>query len=163
MGKLFSVLHLNICSLPGNYDQLVHYLSSLNHEFSVIVLPETWLTKEAFMSCHHITLPLQSNQVWGRNVSLVHQNFEFDDRLDISLKCDEVEVESVFIEILSYNNKKMWSQVVFTEHLTLILFASIIAPQIVLSLSRKRKCVQFFPYMHCTKYLQKKVQHKFSQ
>ena len=86
MGKLFSVLHLNICSLPGNYDQLVHYLSSLNHEFSVIVLPETWLV-----------------------VSLVHQNFEFDDRLDISLKCDEVEVESVFIEILSYNNKKMWS------------------------------------------------------
>ena len=44
--KLFSVLHLNVRSLP-NYDQLVHYLSLLNHEFSVIVLTETWLTKES--------------------------------------------------------------------------------------------------------------------
>lgn len=42
---IFSTFHLNIRSLPSNYDKFIHYLSSLKHDFSVIALSETWLTE----------------------------------------------------------------------------------------------------------------------
>ena len=39
----FSLLHLNIHSLPHNLVKLTDYLSCLNIKFSVIGISETWL------------------------------------------------------------------------------------------------------------------------
>ena len=36
-------MHLNIRSLNNKFDDFTEYLKSLNHEFSVIGLGETWL------------------------------------------------------------------------------------------------------------------------
>jgi hypothetical protein len=51
----FTTFHLNLPSLPINHDHLVHYLSSLSHEFSVVALSETWLTEETTM-LHDVSL-----------------------------------------------------------------------------------------------------------
>lgn len=51
----FSTFHLNIRSLPKNYDLLVQYLSILNHAFSVLALSETWLNDD-IASYHSIPL-----------------------------------------------------------------------------------------------------------
>ena len=40
--KTFSLLHTNVCSLPGNFENLQHLISNLGHKFSVIAVSETW-------------------------------------------------------------------------------------------------------------------------
>ena len=42
---LFSLLHLNIRSIPSNISKLTQYLSNLNVYFDIIGLSETWLTE----------------------------------------------------------------------------------------------------------------------
>ena len=41
----FSVLHTNICSLQGNFDNLEQLLNNLEYEFDIIALTETWHTE----------------------------------------------------------------------------------------------------------------------
>lgn len=61
---IFSTFHLNIRSLSSNYDNFIHYLSQLKHDFLVTPLSETWLTensKETFKlpnynSVHYVRL-----------------------------------------------------------------------------------------------------------
>ena len=38
-----SLLHLNIKSIPANFTSFLSYINNLNHDFSVIGLPETYL------------------------------------------------------------------------------------------------------------------------
>jgi len=44
-GDEFSVLHLNTRSILNKFDDLKAYLNSLEYEFSVIGLSETWLNQ----------------------------------------------------------------------------------------------------------------------
>ena len=44
-GNKFSILNLNIRSLPKHYDEINLFLSRLNHSFKIIVLTETWLSE----------------------------------------------------------------------------------------------------------------------
>ena len=44
-GDEFSVLHLNTRSILNKFDNLKAYLNSLEYEFSVIGLSETWLNQ----------------------------------------------------------------------------------------------------------------------
>ena len=41
----FSVLHTNICSLQGNFNNLEQLLNNLEYEFDIIALTETWHTE----------------------------------------------------------------------------------------------------------------------
>ena len=80
-GNSFSLLNLNIRSLPKNFDQLSVFLGRLDHKFSVIILLETWLTddnKDLYSipgySSHHIV----RNNKNGGGVSLfVSDEFHF--------------------------------------------------------------------------------------
>lgn len=109
---MFSVLHLNIRSLPKNYEKMVHFLSSLNYEFLVIALTETWLTEHSkelglyelpsYNSTHYVG---QSKSGGGVSI-FVHKNLNFNVRQDFSIKLGETQVESVFIEIFSNNRSK---------------------------------------------------------
>ena len=49
----FSILHLNIRSIMNKFDDFKAYLNSLEHDFSVIGLSETWLN-----SCNINNFPL---------------------------------------------------------------------------------------------------------
>ncbi len=52
----FSTLHLNICSLPKNYNHLKIYLSTLTHSFSVMMFSETRLNDD--ITCLYISVSL---------------------------------------------------------------------------------------------------------
>jgi len=99
----FSALHLNIRSLPRNFDNFTHYLSTLNHDFSIIGLSETWLTQSTFQlydfpnytSVHRC----RSNRVGGGVSLFIRENLEFVQRDDLTIHSHEGNVESIFIEL----------------------------------------------------------------
>ena len=41
---LFSLLHMNIRSIPRHVNELEAYLSNLCHNFSIVAITETWFT-----------------------------------------------------------------------------------------------------------------------
>ena len=43
------IFHLNVCSLPRKINSLVAYLSTLNQQFDVICVTETWLNVGRFI------------------------------------------------------------------------------------------------------------------
>lgn len=97
-------------SLSSNDDKSIHYLYSLNHDFSVIALSETWLTestKEIFKLPKHDAVHCVRENRSGGGVSLfIHEAYVFKTRTDLSLKSDKFEVESVFIELSDISSGK---------------------------------------------------------
>ena len=41
----FSIIHLNACSLKCNYNDVIHFIDSINNHFDVIVITEIWLNE----------------------------------------------------------------------------------------------------------------------
>lgn len=62
--NVFSTLHLNIRSLLKNNDQFIHFSSTLEHEFSIISLAETWLSDE---TVELYNMPLYASAFSNRN------------------------------------------------------------------------------------------------
>lgn len=102
--NIFSTFHLNIRSLSCNFDKLVHYLSLLKHNFSVIAITETWLTdnsKEMFKLSNYNPVHRVRDKRPGGGVSLfILRDHGFKMRHDLSLKSNSVEIESLFIELI---------------------------------------------------------------
>ena len=77
----FSLLHLNIRSVPTNFTSFLSYISKLNHNFSIIGLSETWL-KQSNISAYvidgysHIGLT-RSNAMGGGLSLLISDEFVF--------------------------------------------------------------------------------------
>ena len=77
----FSLLHLNIRSIPANFTSCLSYISNLNHNFSIIGLSETWL-KQSNISAYgidgysHIGLT-RSNAMGGGVSLLISDEFVF--------------------------------------------------------------------------------------
>ena len=91
----FSTYHLNARSLPKNDDDFTNYLSSLNHEFSIIALSETWLTDSTEM-LYDCCRPQRT----GGGVSIyIHTSLQFCVREDLVHELKNVDVEALFIEI----------------------------------------------------------------
>lgn len=109
---LFSVFHLNIRSLPKNYDQLVNLLSTLNHTFSVIGLSESWLTENSKESglyelpSYNSVHSIRQYRTGGGVSIFVQENIQFIHRDDLVLKCND-DVESIFIEIMTDKGKNI--------------------------------------------------------
>ena len=101
--NMFSSFHLNIRSLPCNYDSFLHYLSSLKHDFSVMALTETWLTEDSkeiyklpnYNSAHHV----RKNRKGGGVSLFVRSDYDFKTRDDLSMGTGMSEMESMFIEL----------------------------------------------------------------
>ena len=99
----FSMFHLNIRSLPSNYRQLDILLSSLQVEFDVIGLTETWLTKHNkdifnFENYNHICKTRDIKR--GGGVSMyTKKGLQYKLREDLSLF--DSNCESIFSEITS--------------------------------------------------------------
>ena len=87
------------------YDDFTNYLSSLNHEFSIIALSETWLTDSTEMlydiplyKAVHCCRPRRT----GGGVSIyVHTSLQFCVREDLAHELKNIDVEALFIEITS--------------------------------------------------------------
>jgi hypothetical protein len=101
----FSILHLNIRSLPRNGSNLSDFLDNLEMKFSVVALSETWLS--------HNTLNLydienyngehlyRKNRTGGGVSIFVREEISYSQRTDLSV-FNEI-LESIFIEIPKHN------------------------------------------------------------
>ena len=99
----FSILHLNIRSLNANIDNFREFLGSLNGNFSVIVLTESWcdetanenslLSLDNYYSVHQT----RDNKKGGGICIYIHKQLEFKLRNDIDIFSNEIETCSVEI------------------------------------------------------------------
>lgn len=97
----FSMFHVNIRSIPKNLNNLLCYLETLSHKFTVIGLSESWLKEENFelfnipgYNAEHNYRPIRA----GGGVSMyINEDVEYSVRSDLCLMNSYI--ECVFIEI----------------------------------------------------------------
>lgn len=98
----FSVLHLNIRSLQNKFDDLKSYLNSLEYEFSVIGISETWLNhnnrNDFQLPCYQNIGKIRANKHGGGVGLYVNCSYEFRERADLAVNLDDV-IETQFIEL----------------------------------------------------------------
>ena len=91
----FSLLHLNIRSVPANFTHFLSYINNLNHAFSVIGLSETWL-KQSNISADgidvysHIGLT-RSNGMGGVVSLLISDEFILCELTEYSMLTENIE------------------------------------------------------------------------
>ena len=114
-GADFSLLHLNIRSLPRNLNSLTDLLSCLDIKFSVIGISETWLSESphstdinGFKFLHKHRL----NRVGGGVGLYVSNDLEFKLREDLSISNVDI-VESLFIEVTRPREKNVVVGIVY--------------------------------------------------
>ena len=103
-------MHLNIRSLPKHFDDLISLLHSLNHNFSVIGLSETWLRSNSCMNQFNLSgyILLSQNRVdkIGGGVALyISSDIHYIPRPDLD-RIGKGCFESMFVEIISPNHTK---------------------------------------------------------
>lgn len=103
-----SLLHLNIRSVPSNIFNFTAYLQSLEHNFSIIGLSETWIN-ETNVGLYNIPGYVQKENFRkskrGGGVSLyIREHLSHTMREDISIMNDNL--ETLFIELDNLGNNK---------------------------------------------------------
>ena len=97
----FSLLHCNIRSAPRNLKKLENYLESLDMNFTIVGLSETWFsdsTADLYSIDNYVNVNNFRNDKRGGGVSLLVKNgIEFEGRSDLNTFNDDI--ESVFIEV----------------------------------------------------------------
>jgi len=96
-----SILHCNIRSFFANKNDLFNMMSSINYQFSVICLSETWLTPDNYeYACipnyNHESLTRKNKSGGGVSI-FINSDFKYSLRQDIS--CTEKHIESIYLEI----------------------------------------------------------------
>ena len=106
----FSILHLNIRSIKKKFENFKLFLNSINFTFSVICLSETWwddlatIQKSLFELLNYKSNHQARGDRKGGGVSIyVLKSLDFKIRPDLSI--DNVDIESLTIEILSDNKR----------------------------------------------------------
>ena len=105
--KGFSIMHLNVRSIPKNIDKLNSYLLSLDIQFSIIGLTETWLKEETLdlyelpeYKSIHLTRPSRK----GGGVSLyIHNNYDYVEKPNMNIMTELI--ECLFVEVMSQTRK----------------------------------------------------------
>ena len=99
--KGFSLMHLNIRSVPKNLSQFYNYSQGLKFTFSVVGLSETWLnesTRDLYNIDGYQHFSLVREKKRGGGVSLFVQNdYNVIARTDLDVMSDEI--EALFIEL----------------------------------------------------------------
>ncbi len=105
-----SILNLNIRSIANKFDTFKHLLNSLNHDFSIISLTETWLNdqnSETFnLGNYNFVCSNRSNRKGGGVGFYVSNNLNYKLRTDLDIYQEGI-VESIFIEIISTKTKNI--------------------------------------------------------
>lgn len=103
----FSMLHLNIRSIMNKFDDFQAYLDSLEHDFSVIGLSETWLNcrniNEFPLVNYHNTGMVRTNKQGGGVSLYINKSYQFRERVDLAVNIEDV-IESQFIELTTKPN-----------------------------------------------------------
>ena len=116
----FSLMHSNIFSANKNLENLELLSTSLGHNFDVIAVSETWITKDT--DTQHLTLPGYQKYYGTPGLSrkggcgfFVGENICFIPRpdLDISYSDNKSEFEASWIEITNHSNKNFLIAVIY--------------------------------------------------
>ena len=92
--NVFSVCHANIRSVCKNLNSLESYLNTLNHEFTIVGLTETWLQNENnglySLNGYHFIGKHRVNRGRGGVAVCLKDHMAFSERNDISIFDDEL-------------------------------------------------------------------------
>ena len=112
----FSLFHLNIRSLESNLSNLTNLLSTLNIEFSVIGITETWLKNSEhsvdiegynFFHKHRV------NKIGGGVGLYLSDCFTSEIRTDLIFHDDDDVAESLFIEVCIPHGKNIIIEIIY--------------------------------------------------
>lgn len=110
-----SLLHINIRSLPKNFENLKILLASINHKFSIIALSETWLktTPHSYYSLPGYELVVNNRHGrGGGGVALyISNDLHFITREDLNISDESL--ESLFVEISNPTTKNIIAGVIY--------------------------------------------------
>ena len=97
----FSVIHMNIRSLPRHLHEFEAYLHCLEFDFTVIALSETWFTDSTAemygLTGYHHEIQYRKDRKGGGVSLLIKENIEYVTRNDLSEFNSHI--ESLFIEL----------------------------------------------------------------
>jgi hypothetical protein len=99
MQSKFSLLHLNIRSISNKFDSFKNFINTLNIQFQIIGLTETWLNDNN-MDC----FTLNKYEYLGSNY--VSKNLEFKNRKYLDKNFDDI-IETKFVEVTNNNGKNL--------------------------------------------------------
>ena len=98
-----SLLHLNIRSLPRNYDNFTRFLANIDGKFSIMGVSETWLKDSGYsfdIEGYDFIHNPRPNRVGGGVGIYVDNDLEFKPRPDLAITdISSPSTESLFIEI----------------------------------------------------------------
>ena len=104
----FSILTLNMRSIPKKFEHFCKTLSVIDNHFDIITVTETWLKKElennfSMNDYNHIFLS-RNNQDGGGVGIYISKQIEFKERPDLKVECEDC--ENLTVEIVNGDNKK---------------------------------------------------------
>ena len=106
--KELSLMYLNVRSIPKNIDKLNNYLLSLDIQFSIIGLTETWLketTSELYKLPEYKSIYVTRPSRKGGGVSLyIHKNYDYVQQPDMNSMTELI--ECLFVEVMYQTRKK---------------------------------------------------------
>ena len=98
-------MHLNV--IPKNIDKLNNYLLSLDIQFSIICLTETWLKEETLelyelpeYKSIHLTIPYRKEE----QSLYVHTNYDYVEKPNMNIMTELIECR--FVEVMSQTRKE---------------------------------------------------------
>ena len=107
----FSILHLNIRSLNANIDNFREFLGSLNGNFSVIVLTESWCSETAIenslliLDNYYSVHQTRNNKKGGGICIYINKQLKFKLTNDIDIFNNQIETCSV--EIINSKSRNL--------------------------------------------------------
>ena len=98
----FSILNLNVRSLPKNIDAVKHFLAGLHNSFSILSFTETWLCEynvstHNFLGYSHVFKLRDKNKVGGGVSMYIDSRINYQSRNDINIEIDFVDVIAIEI------------------------------------------------------------------
>jgi hypothetical protein len=106
----FSVIHVNARSLLKNFENILLFIHSLNHKFSVIAISETWLDdcKQNFVHIdgYNLVVKHRENGRGGGVALYIDSSLHFVERCDLNAM-HVIDTEHVFVSISLEQNVKV--------------------------------------------------------
>ena len=110
-GKSFSIFHLNIRSMANKFDTFKQLIISLNIEFQIMGLTETWLIDDdvnnfGLEGFKYICVNRSNKKCGGVGIYYVNEKVKYKLRNDININLENL-IESIFIEIITSTGKNV--------------------------------------------------------
>ena len=98
----FSILNLNVRSLPKHIDAVKHFIDGLHNSFSILFFTETWLCEynvstHIFLGYSHVFKLMDKNKVGGGVSMYIDSRINYQSRNDINIDIDLVDVIAIEI------------------------------------------------------------------